>query len=64
MDRTNLSFFYANMQRGYNIVDKDKLQYFVKLLALIGNYIITAENKLFLQKKDHKEKQGTLQKGK
>jgi len=53
----NLSFLgidYQLLKESYfrtQVVDKDKLQYFVKLLALIGNYIITAENELFLQKK-------------
>ncbi len=32
------------------VIDKEKLHFYVKLLSLIGNYIIKVENEIFLQK--------------
>ncbi len=47
IDRQSLRECYFRIK----VVEREKLEYFVKLLALIGNYIITAENELFLQQK-------------
>jgi YesN/AraC family two-component response regulator len=49
----NLNLEYAELKRAYfkvKVVDRERLSFYVKLLALIANYIIAVENEIQLQR--------------
>lgn len=49
----NLNLEYAELKRAYfkvKVVDRERLSFYVKLLALIANYIVAVENEIQLQR--------------